>query len=197
MNKYLLKLAEMTFQKVFVFAMIVGFIYYSTFFNDGSTIETELSAINTQLAEQQNKLQESEAALKKVEQVRAQVASLSDQFRLISTQMPTEIQMSEVLRTIDSMAATSGVSIKGKEPQKAEVKDMLEEMSLKVLAEGRFSELTLFLYNMMTTERISTIRSLTLSKSSSDQDKRKVKSLILDVKFSNYRFVGNSDKEIK
>jgi Tfp pilus assembly protein PilO len=198
MKKYLAKIAVMTIQKIFIFAAVLAFLYYKMLFDDGSMLDQQIQQIAQQVTEEEGKLKKSKEALEKVEQIRAQVASLSDQFKLISTQMPTEFQMSEVLRTIDSMAATSGISVKTKEPQKPEVKDILEHMPLRVLSEGRFSELTLFLYNMMNTERISTIQSLSIFRNPLDRDnKRKVRSLFMDVKLTNYRFLGDEKKEDK
>ena len=192
-KKIFFKIANMTHQKIIIIGLVLGFLYYQTLFDDGTQLNTQIAAVKQQVAQEQAKKKESEEALKEVEQVRAQLVSLSDQYKLISAQLPTEIQMSEVLRTIDSMAATAGIAVKTKEPQKSETKDIIEEMPIRVTAEGKFSELTLFLYNMMNTERISRVASMSVMRSPSDRGRKISKNLILEVRFANYRFVGKQN----
>ena len=194
MMKVLIKISQLNMQKVMFFGALAAAIYYFTFYNDGSQFDISLAAVNASITEQEAKKIESEAALKEEEKIRALVQQLSEQYKIISAQIPAEIQPFEILRTIDSMAATSGVVVKSKEPKKAEKKDIIEEIPIRIVAEGRFTELTLFLFNLMNTERISRLISFSMAPQTAlmgDKGKSSSK-LVLDLLLANYRFVGET-----
>jgi Tfp pilus assembly protein PilO len=194
MMKLFLKLSQFNMQKIFIFGAMAGAFYYLTLFDDGAIIDANLNSTNQQIVEEEKKKQESEAALKEEEQIRALVKQLSEQYRVVSAQIPTEVQPFEILRIIDSMAETSGVSVRSKEPRKPEVKEIVEEIPIRIVAEGRFTELTLFLYNLVNTERIS--RLLTLSMAPAPNSVKapdgSSSKLVLDLTLANYRFIADS-----
>lgn len=182
-------------QQVLFAGVFAGAMYYFTFFNDGSAVSASLAEMDRQVHEQEAKKKESEDLLKQEEQIRALVRQLSDQYKLISAQIPTEIQPFEILKTVDSMAATSGVLIKSKEPKKPVRKEIVEEIPLRIVAEGRFAELTLFLFNLVNTERVSRLLSFTIRPVPTNPSSTNVVrpgNLILDLVFANYRFIGDT-----
>ncbi len=195
MIKYLNKIARFTMQQVLFSGILAGALYYFTFFNDGSAVNTALNEMNQQVSEQEAKKKESADLLKQEEQIRALVRQLSEQYKLISAQIPTEIQPFEILKTVDAMAATSGVLIKTKEPKKPIKKEIVEEIPLRIVAEGRFAELTLFLFNLVNTERVSRLLSFTIrpiSTGASSTSTVRPGNLVLDLVLANYRFLGDA-----
>lgn len=189
MNNLLLRASTLSLQKLLIFGFIAGAIYYQFLFDDGATVQSSIANVNLQIVEEEKKNVESEKAINEKVAIRGLVQSLSNSYDIASAQIPTEIQPAEILKTIDAMATASGVSIKSREPKKPEKKENLEEIPIRVMAEGRFSEITLFLYNMMKTERISRVLSVVITPINPRD--RKNKSLSMDVVLANYRFLGD------
>jgi type IV pilus assembly protein PilO len=162
-NNVLLRLAVMTMQKVAIIGVALAVVYYFTMYNDGSTIETQIQKVQADVQQEEAKAQQAEAALKEVERVRAAVGALGEQFRVVSQALPSEVQMADIIRTVDTISKTAGVSVKSKEPQPVINHEYFEEIPLKISMEGTFSEVTMFLYYISSLERVMRIKSFVIS----------------------------------
>lgn len=190
-TNFLLRLASFTFQKAFVFSVICGVLYYFMFFDDGSQIEAQISTLDAQIQAEDARAAETDKALQEVEQVRTTVGALSEQFNLVSKALPDTIQNSEIIRTVDRTAKASGVLIKSKEPLPPENKEYYEEVPVRVVMEGTYSELTLFLYYLANYERIMKVKNFTITQPPT-VDGQRPKRLTLSGNVVSYRFIANS-----
>lgn len=195
-NKILVKLASFNLQKTLIMGCIAAALYYFMGFNDGSTIETQIQATDAEIRTQEAKEKESDAALKEVEQVRAAVGALSDQFKVVGQALPSEIQMSDVIRAVDVTARASGVSVKTKEPKPAINNEYYEEIPLRITLEGSFSEITLFLFYMASQERIMKVKNFSLSLPTGG-DRTINRRLLFDGQVTAYRFIGEKKQADK
>ncbi len=190
MGKIFFRLASLSLAKALIFGAVLGGLYYFTgMYDDGSGIVTQIAAMDVQAKEEEKKAKESDAALMEVEKVRSNVGALSQQFKTISQALPTEIQMADIIRVVDMVSRASGVSIKSKEPRPVRNKDFYEEIPLKITLEGSFSEITLFLYYLASTERIMKANNFTISTPSSS-NRQSSGRLIFDGQVVSYRFLG-------
>ncbi|MFN7454701.1 MAG: type 4a pilus biogenesis protein PilO [Pseudobdellovibrionaceae bacterium] len=162
-NNLLLRLAMMTSQRILVIGVVLGLIYYFMFFDGGEKQKKRITELNQKIKVEQAKLPESQAALKEVDLVRASVAALGEQFTRVSQQLPSNIQMSEIIRTVDDLARITGVSIKAKEPKPNVPRDVVEEVPLRINLEGSYSQITLFLYQIARLERLMKVKDFTIS----------------------------------
>lgn len=158
-NSLLIRLAAMTTQKAFILGLIVCGLYYSFLFNDGSTYETRITALQKEIEVEEGVRVETEQAVRELEQVRANVAALSEQFKAITSKLPNEVSMADIIRDVDGVARAAGVSIKSKEPMAVINKQFFEEIPLKISVEGSYSEVTMFLYYVSAMERIMRVKS--------------------------------------
>lgn len=197
-NNLLIRLAALTMQKALIFGVVAGALYYFMAYNDGSQIEGQLAQIQSQIAEQEKQSQETDAALKEVEQVRVAVAALSDQFKLVSSAIPSDVQMADIIRAVDSVARASGVSVKSKEPKEVSNKEFYEEIPLDITLEGNFSQITMFMYYMTSMQRIMKIKNFSISKDNGS-DLRVSSSSSAKLSFQgqvvSYRFIGVPPKK--
>lgn len=194
MNSFFIKVASLTYQKTMIAGVVLAAMYYFFIFDDGSAADKSIEAVQQQVKSEELKLLESDKVIKKVAGLKTQVASLTEQYKTLSTQIPTEVNMAEVIKQIDTMAATSGVSIRDKVPKASQKKEILEEFPLAITATGSFGELTLFLYNMMNSERISRVVSFSLNKTAQGRD-QKNKALAFEFVIANYRYIGEATKD--
>lgn len=191
MNPQLMKIASLKFNQAVVFGAIITAFFYYSMYDDGSMIDNQVASLRTQIEAERQKERESDAALERIKQLRDSYALLTDQFKIASSQIPVEIQMSDIIRTVDLMARTSNVIIKTKEPKGTIKEDIIEIFPIRVVAEGGYSDLTKFFYNLSTIERIFRIRSFSIRAPS---DPKKSQKLNLEVELASYRFIGSVDK---
>ncbi len=190
MGNILIRLASLSIGKTAFFGLLLGgLLYMSPFYNDGSSLRDDLAKINAQVREQEEKEKATDIALKEVENVRTKVGNLSDQFKLVSQALPTEIQMSDIIRVVDMVSRTSGVSIKSKEPRPIRNRDFYEEIPLKITLEGSFSEITLFLYYLASKERIMKANNFSIV-APTVTDRHPSGRLVFEGQVVSYRFLG-------
>lgn len=158
-----MRLSMMSSQKALMFGAVLGGLYFFMLFDSGAELENQIATVQASVQEQEAKAQESDAAIAEVEQVRATIGALSEQFKTVSQALPSDIPMSEIIRTVDNVARASGVAIKMKEPRPIVNREFYEEIPLFVTMEGSYSELTLFLYYLAGTARIMKINDFILS----------------------------------
>jgi type IV pilus assembly protein PilO len=189
-NNLLIRLAGMNMQKILIFSGVLGVLYYFMWFDDGSTIEASIASVNQQVQEQEAKSREAEAATKEFEKVRASVGALSDQFKTVSQQIPSEVQMSEFIRAVDSVSRAAGVATRSKEPRSPENHDYYESIPLRIVLEGNFSEITMFLYYIASMERLMKVKNFTVTTPTDNQQRPSGGRLLFDGEVISYRFLG-------
>jgi type IV pilus assembly protein PilO len=162
-NNILIRLAVMTMQRVAMIGVALAVVYYFTGYNDGSQVEASIQKVQADIQAAEGQAREAEAALKEVERVRAAVGALGEQFRVVSQALPSEVQMADIIRTVDTVSKTAGVSIKSKEPQSVINHDYYEEIPLKISMEGTYSEITMFLYYISSLERVMRVKSFVIA----------------------------------
>jgi len=189
-NDILFKLAGFTTKKAFIFALLAAGFYYVSLYDDGKTIDTKRVQIEKQIAEEQKKSKESDEALKELEQYRGSVVALNEQFKIAAQQLPSEISASEILKSIDTISKSTGVSVKLKEQKTKKREDIVEMLPLRVVVHGGFSEITMFLYYLSSMERITRAVNFTFAiPSGTDVAKVKQGALVFDGEIMSYKYV--------
>jgi Tfp pilus assembly protein PilO len=187
----LIRLASFSFQKCLVLSAILGGVYYMTVFDDGSALQAKIMETDAKVREEESRAQASDLALKEVEQVRATVGALSEQFKTVSQALPSEVQIADILRTVDFVSRKSGVSVKTKEPKPIINRDYYEEIPLLLVLEGSYSEITTFLFYLASTERIMKVNNFTISQPPQrDRNSPSKGRLNFEGHVVSYRFIG-------
>ncbi|PWU15962.1 MAG: hypothetical protein C5B49_11185 [Bdellovibrio sp.] len=188
MKPILARIARLSTNQAFILAGVLSFLFYiSPFFDDGSAVDARIANVKGQLNAEKAKEKESDLALARIKQLKESYAALTDQFKIVSAAVPSDMQMSEVIRTVDSVSKIAGVSIRTKEPRKTIREDILEILPISVRADGTYSEITMFLYKMASVERIYRVRSFNMAASTDLKNRR----LPFEAEIASFRFVGN------
>lgn len=187
MTAILLRLGSLVMQKVILGAALISGAWFYLVFDDGSALDARITSASKDLTTENAKLAETNQALKEVEQVRSSVGTLTEQLKAISAQLPSELQMAEVIRTVDQAAQISGISLKSKEPKAPVPEGLAEGLPISLHAEGTFSEIGAFLYALGKTERLIKIKKLELMGSA---DFHKTTKVTLDTDIASYRYIG-------
>ena len=98
--------------------------------------------------------------------------------------------MPELIRSVDAIARATGVSVKSKEPRspRIEKEGVLEAVPVKVVLEGNFSEIAMFIYYISSLERTTRVKNFDMSVPVG-ADVRKPR-LVVDADILSYRFLG-------
>ena len=195
-NTLLLKLAAFSYRAILAIGFAVGLLYFFLMFDSGAKVTDQLNKVNSEITGEEALMAESEKAFREIEEIRKTVGALNDQFKLTSAQLPTEVQMSEVIRAIDSVASATRISVKDKAPQPTVQTGVVEATPLRLNLEGTYSDLTLFLFQLAKQERIMKVRNFSIAlrpgvaSGTSTTDNR----LSFDGQINSYRFVGEKKK---
>lgn len=189
MAQLFLQLAALSNRTAMIIAVVIGVMYYWMMYDDGSSVLTQINTIQQQIQVQEQKAGEADVALKEVEQVRTTVGELSEQFKVVSQALPSEVAMSDIIKTVDMVSRASGVSIKTKEPRPVVNREYYEEIPLKISMEGTYAEVTMFLYYLASTERIMKANNFNLAVPTMG-DKVTPGRLLFEGQVVSYRFIG-------
>ena len=160
-----MRLASISQRSALIIGVIAGLFYYAFGFDDGSKIKAQLNKAKDALVKEQSLQVQSEEAIQQADKIKAALNQLSEQYKQVSQELPTEIQISEILKSFDSISEITGVTIKSKEQGRPlfKEKDNLEIFPLSLIAEGSYSGITQFLYYLSTLERIVRIKNIKVS----------------------------------
>lgn len=193
MNPLVMKLAALNSQKTMIGAVIATAIYWLFFFDGGSAMKAQADKLASDLTAAKSAAEKADRALKEVDDLRKMVSGLGEQFKLATQKLPTELSMSDVITTVDSLARMSGVSIKNKQPSTERndaSKGLVEVIPLRVGIDSGFSETVLFMYYISITERITRIGDFSLRLATGEGAKR----LEATIDVLSYKFVGEGNR---
>lgn len=184
-SKFVKQLAALPTQNVLAIGLALGAGYYFTIFNDGSIETKQLQTLSAQIKTAESQKIEADKAMKEVEQIRANVGSLSDQFKVISQQIPSEIPSFEIPTSIDTMAQKAGVLLKSTRPENPTTQEILEIIPTSVSLEGTFNQIIAFFSELGNVSRIMRLGNFSIRKIPNGDGKLSFEGAVLS-----YRFIG-------
>lgn len=189
-NTILFRLAGLSMQRALIFALIAAGFFYVSLYDDGAVLEKKITELHAKITTEQTRSQESDIALKELEQYRSSVGGLNQQFKIAAQQLPSEISASEILKSIDTISKSTGVSIKSKEPKLSVKEDILEMQPLHVVVHGSYSEITMFLYYLSSMERITRVVNFTFTQPDVRDSAIKPDTLIFSGEIVSYKYLS-------
>jgi type IV pilus assembly protein PilO len=195
MNPFLARIASLSKGKALVIGLVVTGLYYVAMYDDGAKPRKAIVDAKKELEVEREKEKETDRALARRSQLEQSFNALSEQFQIVSSQIPANMDSAEVIRTVDTMAKTSGITIKSKEPKASQREDILEAYPIRVTAEGSYSEMTMFFFNLSTIERVYRVRAFTFQVP--DDKKTPGRKMTMDAEISSFKFVGPEPEDAK
>lgn len=187
LTEFLIKVSSLSRSTLIILSVGVTFFYYSFLYDDGSSLKLAISNAEKEIALEREKEKESDYALKEVEIVKASLADLNQQFKLVSAQLPRDLQMAEVIRIVDNIAKLAELTIRTKEPKPTTKEQVIEVLPIQITADGTFSQLVKFLHYVTGIERIFRLQRLNIV--SEDGGSAKNSSIKIRIDIASYRFL--------
>ena len=157
MNQIFEKLAGLTNGRALIIGLILGGLYYFMMYDDGSSLQAQIGTLNTQLVAAEAKQKDTEATLQEEARMKDTVGKLSEQYAFIAKKLPSELKSADMVRAIDNVAKTSGVSVKLKKPGTLAKKEVVDELPVDVTLEGNYAQIAQFIYHTSNLERLTRI----------------------------------------
>ncbi len=111
MRSYIERLASLEWPKVFLGSLLVAGIYYATFYDTGSALDTRVQAAERHLTETKDKLERTKSADKNVKLFVQKVESAEQQFREVIEYMPPELNLGNFLQRVKDQASSAGATV--------------------------------------------------------------------------------------
>ncbi len=163
MDKILLQLAAQSMSRILGAAVVVTGLYWMTVYNNGEGHLQNLAAINQELEQEEIKKKDTDATLKQVQEMKDKIGTLSTKYEEISKRLPESLFSIDLNKSIDVYAKESGVGVKNKRPGENKVGEVIEEVPVEVVIEGKYGQVAKFAYLVASAQRMSRLRDVVLS----------------------------------
>jgi Tfp pilus assembly protein PilO len=161
MEKYILQIGELTWSKVFAGGIVAAVLYWSLYYDDGSTLETSIQTLQTQYTEAEKNLQETRQAMADTEKFEKEVRNNEVQFGKVLEYLPQEMNSNELNRMLNEIVAQTGTRLVESKPQlNSERKDFYEITRIDLNIEGRFAGVVSFLSALSRVPKLLTFDSI-------------------------------------
>lgn len=157
------RLSAFSIQSILILSLMLTGFYFLGLYDDGSELEAVTNKVKGEILEQQKTEKESDMALEDIEQVRLAYGALSEQFKLVSAQLPSTIEQTEILNIVDQISKQSGLTVKRKEWRDLR-KDgtVIETLPMKIMGEGTYPEIITFVNRVAEIERLVSTGALSI-----------------------------------
>jgi type IV pilus assembly protein PilO len=161
MNETLAKLADLSWQKVFLIALGAGAFYYFMLFDNGSSIEAQTIAMEQQLNEQQTLLKKTEERMKNLEAFKDELANQEAAVREVMSFLPKQLNKSELLSIVQDRATQAGLRVvKTDVSDKTTRVEFYESLKMDATMVGTFKQITTFLSLLSKLPRLITVENI-------------------------------------
>jgi type IV pilus assembly protein PilO len=143
--------------------LLIGALYYSSYYDNGETIDTRILGAQAELDKARDTLAATEKVIGNRQQFEAEYNLVSDQFKAAIEYLPSTFNIQSLLRQIYNEARSAGIDLEKTVPQPptGPVGDRFyEELMIDVQLVGSFSQLTLFLSYVSRLQRIVNIKNI-------------------------------------
>ncbi|HPI40554.1 MAG TPA: type 4a pilus biogenesis protein PilO [Pseudobdellovibrionaceae bacterium] len=181
-------------QKVLIIGLALSGAYYFTLYNDGATLTNQIMNLKTQLQQEEEKEKDTRKTLEEKDRIERQVNKLIQEYKDISSKLPSSLTGVDVVKLIDIASKDSKVSVKKQSAGQIIQKEVHEEIPVNIDLKGSFQQISQFIYLISNNERISRVQNIKIEGSDPIQLEKGKVILKLEGEVVGYRFVGESKK---
>ena len=151
-------IAGLSMGRLAVLAVLAIIGYYLSYFDDGSSLETQVSGVNSQVEAETNRRSAIERAMKKEEEMRGNLLQLQRNLEVVKSKIPSEFkdtQMSAILNVATGASGATLIELSTQAAQATEPKvidpntvkpeDLIEEVKFNIVITGSYESLLKFL----------------------------------------------------
>lgn len=184
-------LNQLSISKAVVFSAILGGLYYSYYYDDGSKLESQIKEVENNIAEEEKKKIETDKVKAAERDITNQVAMLAEKFKEVTARFPVNLKSDELISNLNTLASLSNVRVVSVSKEPIQSKDLYEEVPVKIELSGTFNNLVLLMFNISNQEKITNLGEFDLSNISSEYNG----TLKLTTRIIGYKYKKPPEKE--
>ena len=187
--KFLKIISALSMSRIMIFATLCTVMYYTTYFDDGSALNTQISSMNDQVEMETAHRLEVNKIIKKEEEMRGNLLQLQRNLEVVKLKIPNEFLDTQMSAILNNASTTSGVSLqdlsviptggnstpKEIDPNSIKPEDLIEEVKFRVTLSGSYDAFLKFLDLLTKEDKVLKVRNFVIEKESSDIDKDSIK----------------------
>lgn len=162
------KISLLTLPQVFGVAVLLGGFYYSSIYDDGSSLEKQIQSVQELVKVEEEKKAETDKIKSEEAEMKRQVAELADKFKEITLKFPVNLKSDEIVDVINGLAKSVNIRVVSVKKEKVISQELYEEVPIKLELSGTFNNLLLMLYNITILERVTNFGDFTFLNSNVD-----------------------------
>lgn len=160
---FLVKIADFTWQKIFLISVGLCAFYYFVQYDDGTSLDQVLRSTEAELVKEREMLAKTEKAMRDLDRFKEELNNQQAQVREIMSFLPNQMNVSELVSTIQDRANQAGMRVTKSEPKDQVTRvDFYEAMELNVELQGTYSQVAAFLSLLSKLPRLVTIDKISL-----------------------------------
>ena len=142
--------------------LILTFVYYLAFFDDGSKLTAQITSQNQQISEIEKKIVEKKKEIQAFETFKQAKTELGARFDQLIKYIPEDFNSNEETRILVREARASGANIVEikKNSSAGQTFKFYEEILVDVKLEGNYSQIILFLSNLTKQDKVIAIQKM-------------------------------------
>lgn len=197
--------------KVGILGILISLIYFISYFDDGTQLETQITSISSQVDFETSRRVEVDKIIKKEEEMRGNLLQLQRNLEVVKTKIPNEFKDTQMSAILNNASLVSGISLLDLsitsdssrqqvgqiDPNSVRPEDLIEEVKFNIALLGSYDSLIKFLDVLTKEEKVLKVRNFVIEKNSTniDDDSIKFKGEIIGFKQS--ALLVNSAKGVR
>lgn len=189
--KLLRIISSLSISRIVIFGILCTIMYFTTYFDDGSTLETQISSMNNQVKIESDRRIEVNKIIKKEEEMRGNLLQLQRNLEVVKSKIPNEFrdtQMSIILNNasiasgvnLQDLSVVQGASVIGaskrvSDPNSIKPEDLIEEVRFNITLSGSYGAFLKFLDVLTKEDKVLKVKNFVIEKNSSDIDDDMIK----------------------
>lgn len=158
--------------KTLIVAGLLSAIYFFMYFDDGSTLETQIQGLASEVVVEETKKKDTEATIKKEDEMQANLAALARDLQVVKAKLPNELRDTDMTSMINRAATSAGISITSLSrkvsipltDKKILGSESVEEVAFELAIEGSFNRFVLFIEQLAKEQNIIKVRNFSIER---------------------------------
>jgi Tfp pilus assembly protein PilO len=199
------RLAALTLGRALIIGLILGAVYYSAFFDDGSKLVVALKAAKVELDKNKKEIENVNIAIKDAERFQQTMALRSAEMQKILKAMPAELTSIDFMKIVSNEAKGIGAEInkltapllqKSMTLGKAESVAFYEPVPIDVELTASYNQIMLFMANLTKLDKIVTAQKVKLV-ATGDPRSKTIPNVHLTATLLAYKYIRENNVDSK
>lgn len=189
--KFLRIIASLSMSRIVIFGVLGTVMYFTTYFDDGSVLETQIATMDSQVKTESDRRVEVNKIIKKEEEMRGNLLQLQRNLEVVKSKIPNEFRDTQMSVILNNASTASGVNLqdlsvvqsannsggapKVYDPNSIKPEDLIEEVRFNITLSGSYGAFLKFLDVLTKEDKVLKVKNFVIEKNSSDIDDDMIK----------------------